>query len=342
MNRANRCDNSTSCRIRAAGPLPREGEEARKADPALLVRDRMEEQPGGGGWSRRQFLTRSAAFLGSVAAMPVALGELFAVDHVVGGATGFASDDVYLYANESGRGDGPSVLGMIYTSDPRRHEASLYALKREHRFIGRRLRYSSTDRRKASYAEAAIDYLLGNGDLGFIAAVNAPTPRTRGRNVYREGQVLRAARYRHLVERTPFDRSVAATVRLRLQPRTVDGASDRAFQDEVQGDFRKNLTMEYVDVAHQDLLQLGDFLTGSIYGDVAREANGIAQTGRRHSVKESLIRSLKERLRIRSLSSVRDVRGFHVVDLRGPGRSPRAIEGARPGRKRASPKSSAG
>src|SRR5581483_672580 len=71
-------------------------------------------------------------------------------------------------------GTGISIAGVLAGSDPGRHAAAIRDLRRATGYW-RRLRYSSTDPRKAAFAAALAEHFAAEPDLRFAATL-APGP----------------------------------------------------------------------------------------------------------------------------------------------------------------------
>jgi hypothetical protein len=86
---------------------------------------------------------------------------------------------------------GRRLIGRLTTPDPERHEAALIALRAASGY-SRPLIYSSTDRLKLPFAQAAIRYVGKAGDLSFAVEQVTAAPRLTPVQQYPELEGLTA------------------------------------------------------------------------------------------------------------------------------------------------------
>lgn len=243
-------------------------------------------------YDRRQFLVRTAALL---AAGVTAACENSPLAPLLGKSEdgGLGDGTLYLFGNESGEfvGRDPFVVGLLLTADPDAHETTLSELRDGSGYCSE-LRYGSTDRFKEDYTEAALNHFFESDDLTFAAAaVNASRSA---------GGLDATALYEELL-RLLTDGGAGAT--LRMEHRFYDRGPDDALESRLDG--IPGVSVEFIPSYESDLLQLGDLLTGSIRGDMARMAKGRSNPRGRApggNVKDRLIASLKELLNVQRLA----------------------------------------
>jgi hypothetical protein len=253
------------------------------------------------GWDRRRFLAQTAALLGAGVTAACDASPLSPLldrteDPRIGAdgsATADAVGTIHLLANESGLfpGRGPFVVGLLVTDEPDVHEEALAALRAAHNYFTE-LRYSSTDRFKQAYAEAALDHFFASDHLHF-AALAATASRSAG-------GLDATALYEELLRSLGGN---GAQIVLRMEHRFLDPAPDAALEGRLEG--IDSVSVEFMNSFESNLLQLGDLLTGSIQGDLDRKAKGRSNPRGRslgNNVKDRLIASLKERLNVQRLS----------------------------------------
>lgn len=201
-------------------------------------------------------------------------------------------------------------MGVLLTAEPETHDAALADLRSS---LGHftELRYASTDRFKEGYAEAAMDHFFASDDLRF-AAVATDAGRAAGG-----------------VDATGLHEELARTlagnggsVLLHMERRFFDPAPDEALEmrlGKIDG-----VDVEFIPAHESDLLQLGDLLTGSVRGDMARKSKGRSNPRGSVSggnVKDRLIASLKRRLNVQRLAHptlANREDGFNVQVLHPP------------------------
>lgn len=172
------------------------------------------------------------------------------------------------------------------------------------------LRYASTDRFKEAYAEAAMDYFFDSEDLRF-AAVATNASRSAG-------GVDATGLYEELARSLGGN---GGSVVLHMERRFFDPAPDEAL--EIRLEEMDDVDVEFIPAHGSDLLQLGDLLTGSVRGDMARKSKGRSNPRGRApggNVKDRLIASLKDRLHLRRLANphMPAREGFSVQVLHPP------------------------
>lgn len=265
---------------------------------------------------RRSFLLRTAALLG---AGVTAACENSPLSPLVSGEDGafsvHATDTLHVFANESGEfaGRDPFVVGLLLTDAPEAHSGALADLRTSLGYFIE-LRYGNTDRYKEDYAEAALDHFFDSDGLRF-AAVATNASRSAG-------GVDATGLYEELLGQ------LGGSAALRMERRFFDPDPDADLKARLEGG--SGASVEFVPSHDSELLQLGDLLTGSVRGDMARKAKGRSNPrrpgsrggsgrGRRGrggrggsrgrgrppapggNVKDRLIASLKRRLDVRRL-----------------------------------------
>lgn len=243
---------------------------------------------------RRAFLVRAAAVLGTgitAACENSPLSPL--LEREAGALALHGAGTVHLFANESGlfADRKPFVVGVLLTDAPDAHATALTDLRGEHDFLTE-LSYGSTDRYKEDYAEAAMDHFFESDGLRFAAvAVNANRSA---------GGVDATGLYEELLGRLEGNGAGAV---LRMERRFFDPEPDMRLESRLEGS--GSVEVEFVPSHASDLLQLGDLLTGSVRGDMARKARGRRNPRRKGGpeahIKDRLIASLKERLGVQQL-----------------------------------------
>jgi len=195
--------------------------------------------------NRRRFIAAAGVAAGTVAFLPRAAR---------------ASGAAYGFLHESGkRGGWPLVVGLLATASPSPHDLAIDRLRRRHDFP-RILRYSSTDRAKAGFAAALIDYYATANDLTFSAVV-ASDPGV-GWTTAVEKDTAYAAIYRQLLETAASPEMVIAIPHRNHNPR-----------DQVLRQFLANdLGVATVPANASNLTQLAGFLAGCVYSDIAAGA----------------------------------------------------------------------
>ena len=173
------------------------------------------------------------------------------------------------------------------------------------------LAYGSTDRYKEPYAEAALDHFFESDGLAFAAVATDASSSAGG--------VDAAGLYEELVR--ALAENGASSVALTMERRFYDPAPDAALESRLEG--MSGVSVEFTPSHESDLLQLGDLLTGSVRGDLARKAKGRSNprgNAPGGNVKDRLIASLKERLNVQRLAhpSMADREKFAVRTLRPP------------------------
>lgn len=245
---------------------------------------------------RRGFLVRTAALLGAGVTAACEKGPL---SPLVGGdgegrdgaPSLHGSGAFHVYANESGEfaSREPFVVGVLLADDPDTHEPALAALRDGYL---RELSYGNSDRLKEDYAVAAMDHFFGSEGLAFAAvATNA------GRSA---GGVDATGLYVELL------RSLGGNgggVSFHMERRFFDPAPDDALEMRLEG--IPGVDVEFIPSQDSELLQLGDLLTGSVRGDMARKAKGRSNprgNSPHGNVKDRLIARLKELLNVQRLA----------------------------------------
>ena len=202
------------------------------------------------------------AFLAGLAATPA-----------LGLAAAASTPPIHGFLAESGkRGAWPLVIGLLRTSAPDLHEMQVGLLRRLHNY-SRAFRYMSTDRNKANFASALIDFATAPNDLRFIALV-VDDPAGRWAELGEGKGAAYAELYRRLIGAVGDEDMV-------IRPR-------RRSDDRRDAALRAYLTNEpglaVVPADKSNLGELAAFLAGCIYG----EATGVANP---------MKRALTERLR---------------------------------------------
>lgn len=246
---------------------------------------------------RRGFLVRTVALLGAGVTAACEKGPLAPlVGGDAGGGDGapalHGTGALHIYANESGEfvGREPFVVGLLLTDDPETHGAALVDLRNS---LGHftELSYGSTDRFKEAYAEAALGHFFGSEGLAF-AAVATNASRSAG-GVDATG----------LYEKLLTSLGGNGGVSFHMERRYYDPAPDDALETRLEG--IAGVDVEFIPSHESELLQLGDLLTGSVRGDIAREAKGHSNprgNSPHGNVKDRLIAHLKELLNVQRLA----------------------------------------
>lgn len=203
---------------------------------------------------------------------------------------------LHVYGDESGSLDHGYYfgLGLILTRDPGRHEVQMHNLRIKHGYRNE-LKYSSNDQHKLPYAKAVLDYFWSEPDLRFSGIVIDTSQhdlgffdRQKGRGP-RPRDVAYAYRYRQLILRSTPQRDELVLI---LDDRT------RANEDKLPEYLNANIpnlkSLQLVDSAKHQLVQMADLVIGSIYGDC---------TDVRSRVKREIISHLKSAAGVDSLTA---------------------------------------
>jgi len=236
------------------------------------------------GLNRRSFLTRSTALLGGIPLLSSKAASAL-------NASAAQGAHLHLYCDESGilGTDVVFVLGMLVTADHTRHEALIDRLRQKHQFATQLL-YNSTDRFKSPFADAVIEYFCNEPDLRFFAHVITDEAVA---SLRRRGMSLEQV-YHHCYK-TLISNCTPAEIpkTLNLEARYSIG-DDRDLRRYLMENIA-NLSRIYVaGSGSDDLLQIADLFTGSLYGEVHRDSL-------RNRVKREVISVLRARLRVASL-----------------------------------------
>lgn len=249
---------------------------------------------------RRSFLTHSTALLGG---LPLLSSEAVSAP----AADGRHVADLHLYCDESGIPgvDVLFVLGMVVTTDSTRHEAAIDRLRQDHRFATQ-LQYNSTDRFKRPFAEDVINYFFDEPDLQFFAyAITDKTVASLRRAGFSLEQVY------HYYYETLISNCTAseAPKTLNLEIRNSIG-DDRALRRYLRENVVNLSRINVVGSASNNLLQIADLFTGSIYGDAHIDSV-------RNRVKREVLSLLRARLNVTHLleAGLKDPHGSFNVTL---------------------------
>jgi hypothetical protein len=205
------------------------------------------------------------AFLAGLAATPA-----------LGLAAAASTPPIHGFLAESGkRGAWPMVIGLLRTSAPDLHEMQVGLLRRLHNYP-RALRYMSTDRNKAAFAAALIDFATAPNDLRFTALV-VDDPAGRWAELGEGKGAAYANLYRRLVGAAANEHMV---VRLRRRDSDRRDAAIRAY-------LTYELRLETSPTGKSNLGELAAFLAGCIYG----EATGVA-----NPIKRALTERLRQKI----------------------------------------------
>ncbi|MBI4514085.1 MAG: hypothetical protein HY702_08245 [Gemmatimonadetes bacterium] len=237
--------------------------------------------------TRRFFLTRSPILVGSSALFPACERDPFSLEP---DSDAPRTDGLHLYIDESGTpsGGGIFVAGALVAQNPVKHERRIQQLRREHRYYTE-LRYSSTDRFRVPFARAVIRYITGDRDLRFMARV--------AEGDVAEGYVDLYATL--LQETVAVEEPFVAHVE-----RRSSGGRDRLLQQELLTRVRNLRRVEIIDgSAGNELGQVADLLTGSIYGEMS---------GVRDRAKAGLLAELRSQLGVSRLLHA-SVAGFRCT-----------------------------
>ena len=183
------------------------------------------------------------------------------------------------------------LMGMlIVTNQGAVHENRLQQLRQQFDYRTR-LRYKDGDRFKVPFAKACIDYFVDTNKLGYLAVFRSqesPASMAEQNRPNLSNQKIR-------VEKVKLIKQLVQESNLNIQRIKMKSQSPYGPSAKFKNKFENNtgLTLDARDTRFgDDLLQLGDFIGGCIYGDIQQKT--------KNKTKLELINYLKERLEVTS------------------------------------------
>lgn len=228
-------------------------------------------------------------------------GYLLITAPVMGLSQGISARPISVYLDQSGdpAAEGALAVGSLLAPDPQDHRDALAKLRKQ---TGYRctLRHTSTDKFKVKYALKAIEYFLANPELRFTGLLldseeNAKWP---------ENTQASEIEYQSLHEtllRTSIKKVEAAAIHVEQRS---DSGSDRFLHDALLGALHIPATLEVTSADDDDLLQLTDLLTGSLfYEDHLKTIASERRSSRTNEGKVRILNELKSGLNVADLLS---------------------------------------
>lgn len=199
----------------------------------------------------------------------------------------------YVYGDESGSLESAPffALGVLVTKDPERHETQLNNLRRQHRYHNE-LKYSKTDRYQVPYAEAVIHYFLRDSDLRFNVLLvdnhkHNLSHFKKHKTDYDPRDVAYNWHYKKVLVRATPPRAELVVHLDDRQRRKEDNLPEY-----LAAELENLKSLQLVDSAKHQLVQVADLLTGCVYGEATKVD---------HRSKTAGIEALRQGLRVRSL-----------------------------------------
>jgi len=205
-----------------------------------------------------------------------------------------------IYIDESGHfgSRGLFVIGALVTTNTEQHLRRFLSIrdKNSYRLT---LRYVSSDKHKVPYARELLDYFFAERDLRFCAYALKPDKSAEWQWDPKVKEIEYHGLYRKLLVQCT---SKNADLSLNLKQRTTTG-EDQFLYDYLKQKFTKISGLNVLRAYQNDLMQFADLLVGSVAGEPDC------------AVKQSLIKTLKQNLSVKSLSenSLINHRKFSVM-----------------------------
>lgn len=206
-----------------------------------------------------------------------------------------AANNLTAFVTESGlyAKGGLFLMGLMTTLDQAaKHESQLQKLRKDFNYRTR-LTYKDADRFKLDFAKACIDYFVNTEELGYIALYREQqSPRDLAALNISNISNLQIREKKIELIKDLIVRSQLDIKTIKMKSQSPYGPSAK-FKEKFNGE--TGFTLDARDTRFgDDLLQLGDFIGGCIYGDITQKT--------RNRTKLALTQYLKEKLGVSSFN----------------------------------------